>query len=86
VNKLTISLPDGSGTVEVEAEDEQSTGDRDRHARGLRDEAERALETNKVFLTIPKPTPAQTADQVQALTRECSAVIRLLLGRLESME
>ena len=86
LKKRRISLPDGSGAIEVDAEDELSSKARTGNADSLREQVERALEANRAFLAIPNPTPAQTAAQVKALTRDSSALIRLLLGRLESTE
>lgn len=41
-----------------------------------------ALDTNATFLALAAPTNAQTLAQVKALTRECSALIRLMAREL----
>lgn len=46
--------------------------------------AQTALTTNTTFLALASPTNAQTLAQVQALTKECSALIRLLTNALDS--
>lgn len=51
----------------------------------LRQRAEAALTANAAFLADPAPTNAQVVAQVQRLTRECSALIRLTVGRLETV-
>lgn len=47
----------------------------DLHAR-----ARQAIVDNQAFLALASPTNAQTLAQVKRLTRECSALIRLLLA------
>lgn len=49
----------------------------------LRDRARQALATNATYLARANPTAAQTTAQVQALTKECNALIRLLIGALD---
>lgn len=51
----------------------------------LTDRATTALTTNVAFLGLASPTNAQTLAQVQTLTKECSALIRLLLNQLDSI-
>jgi hypothetical protein len=53
------------------------------NADALRTSAMQALATNAAFLALSAPTNAQALAQTQRLTRECSAVIRLLLGQLD---
>ena len=62
-------------TVEVAPEQTNSAD--------LRAKAEQALSANATYLALANPTNAQNLAQIQRLTRECSGVIRLLIGRLE---
>ncbi len=52
-------------------------------AATLRQQATAALDANAAFLALASPTAVQLRDQTVALTRECSALIRLLLGKLD---
>lgn len=56
------------------------------NADALRDRAAAALDANAAFLANNSPTNAQVLGQVRLLTRECNAVIRLLLGMLNSTD
>lgn len=50
----------------------------------LQTKAQAALAANATFLALASPTNAQIVAQVQALTKECSALIRLALGVFDS--
>ena len=52
----------------------------------LADRAATALQTNADFLALASPTNPQTLAQVKALTRQNTALIRLVLGLLESTD
>ncbi len=53
------------------------------NAQEMRDKACQALTANATFLALVSPTNAQTLAQVQRLTRESTAVIKLMLGQLD---
>ena len=58
------------------------------NADTLRERASAALDANRAFLAIPAPGPtnAQVVGQVQRLTRECSAMIRLELNATDTTD
>ena len=69
-------MPDGFVQLPVDSSGKKLRT-RDRDAAGW------GLATNAAYLAIANPTNAQNAAQVNRLTRECNALIRLLLGRLD---
>jgi hypothetical protein len=46
----------------------------------LHAKARAALDANQAYLALASPTNAQNLAQIRRLTRECSALIRLLVG------
>ena len=46
----------------------------------LHAKARNAIDANVAFLALANPTNAETLAQVRTLTRECTALIRLLIG------
>lgn len=52
----------------------------------LRTRARDAIDANKAFLAKASPTNADVLAQVKALTRQQNAVVRLLIGALDSAD
>lgn len=50
----------------------------------LQNKAAAALATNDAFLALASPNASQQAAQLKVVTRECSALIRLLLQKYDS--
>ncbi len=53
--------------------------------RQLFDKAKSALTANATYLALATPTAAQNVAQIATLTKECNALIRLLLGSLDDI-
>lgn len=58
----------------------------DQNRIALTQRADSALRANVAYLALPTPTAAQQTQQIDRLTRECSALIRLMLGALDSLD
>lgn len=52
----------------------------------LEERAVAALDVNNTYLARETPTNAQNLAQIRALTRECTALIRLVVGHLDDTE
>ena len=52
----------------------------------LEDRASNAINNNKDFLALSAPTNAQALKQIQALTRQTNAIIRLLVRELDDID
>ena len=68
----------------ADADARQQAATDDANRTSLQTKATNAIATNNKFLAITSPTNAQAVAQVQALTRQNTAIIRLLLGLLDS--
>lgn len=74
-------VTDGSG--KVVGEDLESIVPADVNLAQIAQKAQQALQANSTFLGLASPTAAQVTTQVQRLTRESNALIRLVLGLLD---
>lgn len=72
--------------AQQQAERDQVEAAREANRATLEQRATQALMTNATFLALASPSNSDVIAQVRALTRECSAVIRLHLRRLESAD
>jgi len=55
-------------------------------ASTIEQRAATALAANDAFLALAAPTNAQVLAQTKILTKECTAIIKLLLNRLDSVD
>lgn len=52
-------------------------------ADALRQKAQAALAANATFRALASPSPVQVSAHLDLLTRECTALIKLVLGQLD---
>lgn len=76
----TITYSDGSRSIQYTP----GPGTPAANQQTLQARAQLALTANATYLAIASPSNAQVSAQVTALTKEATAVIRLLLGQLDS--
>lgn len=63
-----------------------ATAAREGNTRTIEDRARAALTANATYLALASPTNAQNLAQIRLLTRECSALIRLALDDLDTID
>ena len=61
-------------------------GSKEANRRTITTKAQTALSANATFLALSSPTAAQIRTQVNRLTREVNALIRLQLGDLDTTQ
>lgn len=72
----------GVRTVRIEPKAGSSVANRET----ILGRAEQALQANATYLAVASPTAAQNTAQVQRLTKQSNALIRLLVGRFDSTD
>lgn len=95
VIEQTVDHGDGTGTltrydeagkpvetVEVKGLPVEPPGEKNR--RSIEDRLRQRLDANRDYLALATPTAAQQRAQVARLTRETNALIRLVLGLLDT--
>ena len=93
----TIDHGDGTGTrtvydadgkpietVEVKGLPVEPPGEKNR--RSIEDRLRQRIDANRNYLALASPTAAQQRAQVARLTRETNALIRLVLGLLDTAD
>lgn len=54
--------------------------------RSIEEQARGALAVNRTYIARATPTPAQTAAQVQALSRQVNGLLRVMLNQLDGTD
>ena len=79
-----IAAKDAVGYTQPVRPDLRSPGEV--NADTLRERVSATLDANRAYLALVAPTNAQVVAQVQRLTRECSALIRLMLDQTDTTD
>lgn len=77
-------MRDDDGVTVLHRQFQPKLGPEETIAVSLRSKAHAAIAANNTFLALAAPSLAQQGTQIKLLTRECNALIRLLINQLDA--
>ena len=80
----TVYDADGKPVETVDVKDLPIEPPGEKNRRSIEDRLRQALDNNRTYLALPAPTAAQQRKHTERLTRQTNALIRQVLGLLDT--